>query len=114
MKCIIVGAGAAGLLAGYCLTRHGIDVNILEAQEQIGGRICRVNAPNFSSPLDLGAEFVHGDLGLTKKIQTRAGGIFEPVAGKFYRVYNGNVEHATGLTTNGHCCLTESSTSGMT
>lgn len=91
MKCIIVGAGAAGLLAGYCLTRHGIDVNILEAQEQIGGRICRVNAPNFSSPLDLGAEFVHGDLQLTKKISTRAGGTLAAIAGKFYRIYNGDI-----------------------
>lgn len=92
MKCIIVGAGAAGLLAGYCLTRYGIDVNILEAQEKIGGRICRVNAPNFSLPLELGAEFVHGDLQLTKKISARARASLEPIAGKFYRIYDGHIE----------------------
>lgn len=36
---VIVGAGIAGLTAGWRLTRAGVGVRILEAQERIGGRM---------------------------------------------------------------------------
>ena len=36
---VIVGAGLAGLTAGYRLRRAGVQVRILEAQERVGGRI---------------------------------------------------------------------------
>lgn len=58
---IIIGAGAAGLMASYSLKRNSINnVLILEARDRLGGRVCNgVNAASF--PIPLGAEFVHGE-----------------------------------------------------
>ena len=39
-RVIIVGAGVAGLVAGYELLRAGHDPLILEARNRVGGRIC--------------------------------------------------------------------------
>ena len=59
-KVLVVGAGAAGLTAGYALARHGIDFEILEASDVIGGRMKRSRAlADF--PIDLGAEWIHTD-----------------------------------------------------
>lgn len=44
-KVIVVGAGLAGLAAGYELLRAGHDVLILEAQHRIGGRIYTMREP---------------------------------------------------------------------
>jgi monoamine oxidase len=56
---IIVGAGAAGLTAGYTLHQAGRSIQILEANsETIGGRI-RKNDSTFGVPIDLGAEWIH-------------------------------------------------------
>src|SRR5215510_8560940 len=49
-KVIVVGAGMAGLVAGYELQRAGHEVTILEARERIGGRILTVREP-FSNGL---------------------------------------------------------------
>lgn len=82
---IVIGAGAAGLAAATKLTRAGINVQILEARERMGGRIFTVSeetqilrsARNGNSKkndknsdtithkpervaIELGAEFVHG------------------------------------------------------
>lgn len=74
-KVIIIGAGAAGLYAADILTAKGIEVTILEASGEIGGRIRSLrNQSNyqqlygqdtpfeFSSdfPLELGAEMYTG------------------------------------------------------
>jgi monoamine oxidase len=59
-KVIIVGAGAAGLAAGYLLKRYGVDFEIIEAAPQFGGRLKRVDG--FADfPIDLGAEWIHTD-----------------------------------------------------
>lgn len=49
-RVIIVGAGVAGLVAGYELLRAGHDPLILEARNRVGGRICTLRDP-FSSGL---------------------------------------------------------------
>jgi monoamine oxidase len=49
-KVVIVGAGLAGLVAGYELTLAGHDVSILEAQLRPGGRVQTVREP-FSDGL---------------------------------------------------------------
>jgi len=57
-KVIIVGAGAAGMSAGYLLKKYGIEFKILEAASVYGGRLKK--AENFTNfPLDLGAEWIH-------------------------------------------------------
>ncbi|TNF30235.1 MAG: FAD-dependent oxidoreductase [Bacteroidetes bacterium] len=59
-KVIIVGAGAAGMAAGYLLKRYGIDFEILEAAPVVGGRLKR--AEGFADfPIDIGAEWIHTD-----------------------------------------------------
>jgi monoamine oxidase len=62
---IIVGAGAAGLMAAHMLIKAGQTVIILEARDRIGGRIYKSNNPLFSDTVELGAEFIHGNLPVT-------------------------------------------------
>ncbi len=85
---IVVGAGAAGLAAASRLRESGLSVIIIEARSRIGGRILTLHGdgivfpsgnasssskssptsrhdfcpPTFSrrSPMELGAEFIHG------------------------------------------------------
>jgi monoamine oxidase len=49
-KVIVIGAGLAGLSAGFELTQAGHDVTILEAQTRPGGRACSIRQP-FSDNL---------------------------------------------------------------
>ncbi len=57
-KVVVIGAGAAGLAAAYLLDRYGIDFEIWEASDQIGGRTRRHEGVG-DFPVDLGAEWVH-------------------------------------------------------
>jgi len=56
---LILGAGAAGLAAARDLAAAGIEVIVIEARDRVGGR---VHTQHNSSviPVELGAEFVHG------------------------------------------------------
>ena len=55
---LIIGAGAAGLAAGYQLAQAGVDFQILEAASAYGGRMKRTTA--FTDfPIPLGAEWLH-------------------------------------------------------
>lgn len=57
-KVIIIGAGSAGLMAGYMLQRYGVDFQIIEATNDFGGRVKRNNTlADF--PIDIGAEWLH-------------------------------------------------------
>ena len=58
---IIIGAGAAGITAGYTLLQQGLsDFVILEASSTYLGRIKKLdNLTNF--PIDIGAEWIHVD-----------------------------------------------------
>lgn len=74
-KVLIVGAGAAGLYAGYILKSLGIDFTILEASSVYGGRMGKLNG--FADyAIDTGAQWMHGknsliaDLVASKKIKT--------------------------------------------
>ncbi len=66
-KVIIIGAGAAGLTAGYLLNQKGIKVEILEANTMYGGRMKRTN--DFADfPIPLGAEWLHVKKSVFKEI----------------------------------------------
>ena len=58
---IIIGAGAAGLAAARELSGAGKTVALLEARQRIGGRIWTTHTPDLPLPIELGAEFIHGE-----------------------------------------------------
>jgi monoamine oxidase len=107
---VVVGAGAAGLMAARELARAGKQVTILEAKARCGGRIWPLPAEEFGYPAEGGAEFVHGAAPLTRAVMreaglsllprggtrwsTRAGALLRdesslPHAGRFYRALAG-------------------------
>jgi monoamine oxidase len=57
----VVGAGAAGLASARRLTDGGMSVILLEARDRIGGRVLTTTPAGARWPVELGAEFVHGD-----------------------------------------------------
>lgn len=66
-KITIIGAGAAGLAAGYTLKHQNIDFEILEAAPVYGGRLKK--ADGFADfPLDLGAEWIHTEPSILNQI----------------------------------------------
>jgi monoamine oxidase len=81
---LIVGAGASGLLAGFELVSAGLPVTIIEARDRIGGRVHTVRTQE-GGPIELGAEFIHGDLPLTGRLMKRFGNGKEEVAGSIWR-----------------------------
>lgn len=60
---VIVGAGAAGLAAARILTGSRKRVCLIEARTRIGGRIFSLHPRELPLPIELGAEFIHGDGG---------------------------------------------------
>ena len=67
----IIGAGAAGLAAASELVRGGRSVVVLEARDRIGGRIFSHQHPDFPYPIELGAEFIHGEAPATMELLRR-------------------------------------------
>lgn len=58
---IIIGAGFSGLAALSVLKNSGLSVCVLEARDRIGGRVLTVRPQTCRFPIELGAEFVHGE-----------------------------------------------------
>ncbi|KAA9041319.1 FAD-dependent oxidoreductase [Ginsengibacter hankyongi] len=84
---IIIGGGAAGLVAAKLLSESGKKILLLEAKEKLGGRIHCIK--NFSFPVEGGAEFIHGNLKTTVSLLKEAGLKKEKIKGNFCRVTNG-------------------------
>ena len=57
---LVLGAGMAGLSAARELCHRGVSVTVLEARARAGGRILTEDVSGWTSPVELGAEFVHG------------------------------------------------------
>jgi monoamine oxidase len=56
---LVVGAGLAGLAVARELSRHGHQVQVVEARDRIGGRIW--TSPKWPDlPVDFGASWIHG------------------------------------------------------
>ena len=70
---IVIGAGATGLVAARELARAGKRVTILEARDRCGGRIHPLPSAEFGYPAEGGAEFVHGEAPLTRRLLGEAG-----------------------------------------
>jgi monoamine oxidase len=69
---LVLGAGVAGLGAARDLRDAGLEVLVLEARDRVGGRVWtdRTLAPH---PVELGAEFIHGDRADTWGLVRRLG-----------------------------------------
>ena len=57
-RVVIVGGGPAGLAAAHLLRKSGMQPQVLEARQRLGGRISTVRMGE--SPIDLGAAYIHG------------------------------------------------------
>jgi monoamine oxidase len=57
----IVGGGMAGLIAAHHLSTRGRKVVLFEARDRLGGRVRPHDEEGWGLPIELGAEFIHGD-----------------------------------------------------
>ena len=95
---IIVGAGAAGLMAARTLAKTGKDVMVLEARNRCGGRVYATDKRLFFKPAELGAEFVHGDLPVTLNLLAEAEIEYIPAGGEMWHYRHGKFSRDDGLT----------------
>lgn len=86
---IVVGAGASGLMAALDLALAGKSVQVLEARSRIGGRIHTVPDAQGTGIIELGAEFIHGDLPVTQQLLQEAGLSYHRAGGEMWRYQNG-------------------------
>jgi monoamine oxidase len=94
---IVIGAGAAGLMVAYKLSKAGHKVIVLEAQDRLGGRIHTLHDPDFSVPVELGAEFIHGDLPVTNEMMREAGLERSENGGSFWNADGGKLKQGYGV-----------------
>lgn len=85
---LVIGAGAAGLMAALELALAGRKVVVLEAHEKAGGRIRTVYSEH-GHPIELGAEFVHGKLPITKELAKKAQARLYEVKGSIWQRKDG-------------------------
>jgi monoamine oxidase len=89
---LIIGAGAAGLLAARTLAEAGRQVLLVEAQNRLGGRVHTLQPSGFSDPLEAGAEFMHEPVPLTRALLTEASTTWQATEGRTYVVQAGQVQ----------------------
>lgn len=85
---LVIGAGAAGMMAALELALAGRRVAVLEAHEKAGGRMKTVYSKS-GYPVELGAEFVHGKLPITKELAKKAGAGMYEVKGSIWQYKDG-------------------------
>src|SRR4051794_27672415 len=94
---VVIGAGVAGLSAALPLARAGAKVTLLEAAERVGGRLFSLHSGGPGAPIELGAEFVHGEpaelLGLLHEARLE----LEPVPDEHYELVDGVARRAQEL-----------------
>jgi monoamine oxidase len=90
---IILGAGAASMAAAAILAQNNISALILEARDRLGGRIHTIDDPAFPIPIDLGAEYVHGDPEATWKVIREAKLIAHDVPFDHYELRGDRLVH---------------------
>ena len=84
-------------MAARILAKAGKKVTVLEARTRCGGRIYTLNkGPRFRA-VELGAEFVHGDLPLTLKLLNEAGMPYQAAAGEMWQHKNGRFGNDGGF-----------------
>jgi monoamine oxidase len=84
---VVIGAGVAGLMAARRLSEAGLTVTVLEARDRVGGRIATRHRGD--TPIELGAEFVHGRHPALWRILKEAGLRTAETPGGFHLVEQG-------------------------
>lgn len=87
----VVGAGVAGLAAAGELRRRGFRTAVFEARDRVGGRILTYHDERVPLPIELGAEFLHGETPETDRILREAGLLALDLAGEHWRAENGRI-----------------------
>lgn len=90
----MVGAGAAGLAAADALRRAGLGVVVLEARDRIGGRVLTHRDARVPVPIELGAEFLHGEAAETTRILREAGQTVLDLGGEAWERTGGRLHPA--------------------
>ena len=93
---IVIGAGAAGLVAAGDLLQAGRSVTLLEARDRIGGRIWTRREPGVAVPIELGAEFIHGHAPVTEALLERSGTAIIEASGTHFALERGELVPSDG------------------
>lgn len=81
-RVVVIGAGVAGLAAASRILDAGLDVTVIEARDRAGGRVWTKDAPGLVAPIEMGAEFLHGETPEIDEIANREGARLVDVAGR--------------------------------
>jgi monoamine oxidase len=87
---IVIGAGAAGVFAMRELVRGGLTAICVEARNRIGGRIF-TRRSLARHPIELGAEFVHGEGNIVHQFCREYGLTLVPHVGEAYSWFDGQL-----------------------
>lgn len=88
---VVIGAGVAGLAAARRLHEHGVRCTILEARTRIGGRVFTARDPRSPVPIELGAEFIHGEAPELRDIAQDARLTVVDIVGERWSAANGRL-----------------------
>jgi monoamine oxidase len=93
---VVLGAGAAGLMAACELLRAGRSVTLLEARDRVGGRMWTRCEPGLAAPVELGAEFIHGHAAVTLALLGRLGAAAIESSGSHLTLQRGELQFRDG------------------
>ena len=89
---VIIGAGIAGLTAARSLAEAGRSVLLLEARDRVGGRVWTRHEIDTAAAIELGAEFIHGQIPQTLHLLHEAGEAALSTDGVHWTLRRGQVQ----------------------
>ena len=92
---VIIGAGVAGLTAARALAEAGRSVLLLEARDRVGGRVWTRHESDTAVPVELGAEFIHGQVPQTFNLLQEAGSAAASAEGSHWTLDHGRLHQQT-------------------